>query len=119
MKHQSSNSPQPTTEPRSTPVVIKFILLAGCALAIYLFAKAMAFEPRGREYDGIFYLFASILVGAMVIWSFITWLAYRSMRASGRRKPARAALWILFLPLILLIASMGASWIGSIFSGGY
>lgn len=117
MKRLPPDSPQPT------PIVIKLIFMAGSALAFYLFVMASA--PSSRGYggpggwgDGIVYLVASFLVGAMVIWGFITWLAYRAMRASGRKGPIRAALWILFLPLILLIATMVAGGLGSIFSGG-
>jgi hypothetical protein len=93
------------------PIAIKLIFLAGSALAIYLFA--MTFAPSSRGYggpggwgSGILYFMGSVLVGGTVIWSFITWLAYRSMQAKGRRRPIGDALLIFFLPLIMLIATM-------------
>ncbi|WP_447748412.1 hypothetical protein [Pseudomonas nicosulfuronedens] len=117
----------PDSTPRITvrrpmPIAIKLILLAGSALAIYLFA--MTFAPSSRGYggpggwgSGILYFMGSIMVGGTVIWSLITWLAYRSMQAKGRSRPIGEALLIFFLPVIMLVATMIFGFLAQIMRG--
>ncbi|MDU4253182.1 hypothetical protein [Pseudomonas sp.] len=117
MKTSPPDSMSPSIAGRLISIIIILLLLAGAALAIYLFAMALA--PSSRGYEGLFYLFGSILAGGSVIWSFITWLVYRSMRASGRRRAVGAALLFLFFPLILLVYTTIFDWLEQLFRGGY
>lgn len=112
MKTSPPDSMSPSIAGRLISIIIILLLLAGAALAIYLFAMASA--PSSRGYEALFYFFGSILVGGTVVWSFITWLVYRSMRASGRRKPIGTALLFLFLPLILLVTTMVFGWLAKL-----
>ncbi|WP_236200356.1 hypothetical protein [Pseudomonas pseudonitroreducens] len=84
MEKLPTDSTPPTTVRRSTSIIVTLLLLAGTALTIYLIA--MAFVPGNRGYGGLLYLFGSVLAGGAVIWSFITWLAYRQCELRGEGK---------------------------------
>src|SRR5574343_311698 len=117
-----SNPPQSATSPSKPPAMplwLKVLFFLGVALCGFL--VAMMFAPSSRGYGGpggigtgLLYFIGIILLGGFLIWSYFTWLIYRSLH--DRTRAQRFGLTLLFfvLPLILFGAEMSIDWLKEI-----